>query len=138
MLFIRNSLHPCMKREAYLMTFQIDTTLKKRNKIQWYRGALILKGPAQPWTPCSPSSSPPFPLPPPPSQEHVVSGSAAALSPHHRELNHTVPRWSTPNQTEYPDQTWPHRPMLPTWPSNGSPGHPDASPRPSGPNGGIK
>lgn len=36
--------------------------------------------------------------------------------------NHTDLRWSTPNQTLQ------HRPMPPSWASNGSPGHPDASP----------
>lgn len=39
--------------------------------------------------------------------------------------NHTDLRWSTPNQT------LPHRPMPPSWASNGSPGHPDASPAPT-------
>lgn len=39
--------------------------------------------------------------------------------------NHTVLRWSTPNHTLQ------HRPMPPSWASNGSPGHPDASPAPT-------
>lgn len=39
--------------------------------------------------------------------------------------NHTDLRWSTPNKT------LPHRPMPPSWASNGSPGHPDASPAPT-------
>lgn len=39
--------------------------------------------------------------------------------------NHTDLRWSTPNLT------LPHRPMPPSWASNGSPGHPDASPAPT-------
>jgi len=54
----------------------------------------------------------------------VVCGSAPSLSaPGGR--NHTVLRWSTPNQTV------PHRPTPPSWASNGSPGHPDTSPAPT-------
>lgn len=47
------------------------------------------------------------------------------ISPDQGGRSHTDLRWSTPNQT------LPHRPMPPSWASNGSPGHPDASPAPT-------
>lgn len=58
------------------------------------------------------------------SGAQVYYGSAPSLSTSGGR-NHTDLRWSTPNQT------LPHRPMPPSWASNGSPGHPDASPAPT-------
>lgn len=47
------------------------------------------------------------------------------ISPDQRGRSHTDLRWSTPNQTLA------HRPTPPSWASNGSPGHPGASPAPT-------
>lgn len=58
------------------------------------------------------------------SGAQVYCGSGPPLSTSGGR-NHTDLRWSTPNQT------LPHRPMPPSWASNGSPGHPDASPAPT-------
>lgn len=58
------------------------------------------------------------------SGAQVCRGSAPSLSSSGGR-NHTDLKWSTPNQT------LPHRPMPPSWASNGSPRHPDASPAPT-------
>lgn len=59
------------------------------------------------------------------SGARVYRGSTPPISPDQRGRSHTDLRWSTPNQTLA------HRPMPPSWASNGSPGHPGASPAPT-------
>lgn len=69
-------------------------------------------------------SSSPFPHCPSSQELRFTVGQPPYLSTSGGR-SHTDLRWSTPNQTLL------HRPMPPSWASNGSPGHPDASPTPT-------
>lgn len=92
--------------------------LKKKIKIEASEKNVELSGMKQP--------SLPFPFIVLPVRSRALPRvKPPPISPDQGGRSHTDLRWSTPNQTSA------HRPAPPSWASNGSPGHPGASPAPT-------
>lgn len=98
-----------MTKMLYILLFDIKSF--KRDKVFITAGTSI-------------GSCSPFPHCPSSQELRFTVGQPPYLSTSGGR-SHTDLRWSTPNQT------LPHRPMPPSWASNGSPGHPDAFPAPT-------